>query len=678
MSFGGTFVGCWSSAILAGTLACALCGSSARAQQHPLDPLTAGELATIGDVLRASAEFSPTTNFAWITLAEPPKALVTAFTPGASFPRRASVAAIDYEKKKASSVIVDINARRIESVTDLNGLQPGLTDRDMGVARAIIDADPAVKEALVRRGFKIPGRVSDVVLLMTMAIGHDPSLEGTSTRLVRVLFTSDREAINDFSPFIDTLMAIVDLYGKRVIKLYDRAGVANIKVPHDVFDPAVRGAETSAKPVVATQPEGRNFTVDGNVVTWQGWQLRYGFNAREGLVLYQIGFDDHGRRRPVVYRASLSALLTLYGDPSELWSWMEYDDEGNFGLGYLASAVRPGHEVPATALTLPVVLPDARQPGSSEQLADRIYVYERDAGNLMYYEQEGRRIHARATELVIGVLVSLGNYAYGVNWVFKQDGSFAFEAELAGEVLSKLVAAETCEVCKLIVAGPGASAETRTYEAQGDDRYGTLVHPNLAAVNHQHWFNLRLDFDLDGPGNAALERNIKRTQGDARFFTTTYTVFGKAADARRHAEGHGSRAWLIYNPHVLSPTGRPAGYAVVPMDNAQTIIPRAREKGPQGLTASHFWVTRQRDGELYANGAYPSQAQRTYSDALPAYAGNEPIFDQDIVVWYSLGSTHVPRPEDYPLMTNMKMSVLFRPDGFFLRNPVLGLGRVQP
>jgi len=28
-------------------------------------------------------------------------------------------------------------------------------------------------------------------------------------------------------------------------------------------------------------------------------------------------------------------------------------------------------------------------------------------------------------------------------------------------------------------------------------------------------------------------------------------------------------------------------------------------------------------------------------------------------------------------MTNMKMSVLFRPDGFFERNPVLGLGRIE-
>jgi primary-amine oxidase len=470
---------------------------------------------------------------------------------------------------------------------------------------------------------------------------------------------------------------VVDLYSKRVIKLYDNDGVANTKVPHDIFDPAVRGPDVEAKPIVAAQPEGRNFSMVGNVVTWQNWQFRFGFNAREGLVLYQVAFNDGGRVRPVMYRASLAGLVTLYGDPGDLWSWMEYDDEANFGLGHLATAVRAGREVPATAVTLGAVLPDARQPGFSSAVADRIYVYERDGGNLMYYEQENRRIEARASELVVGFLVSLGNYAYGINWVFKQDGSFAFEAELAGQVLTKPVAAEACEICKFLVAGPGASNTTRTYEAQGDDRYGTLVYPRLAAINHQHWFNLRLDFDIDGTGNAALERNVKRAQGDGHFFTTMYTVFGKASDAKRHADGHGSRTWMIYNPRSLNRAGRPAGYAVMPMDNSQTIVPRARERGPQGFTFNHFWITRQRDGQLYANGAYPSQAPKSYSDALPEYANNDPIFDQDIVVWYSMGATHVPRPEDFPLMTNMKMSVLFRPDGFFERNPVLGLGRIE-
>src|SRR5262249_14075206 len=161
---------------------------------------------------------------------------------------------------------------------------------------------------------------------------------------------------------------------------YDAPGAPSVKVPHDAFDASLRGPGRPAKPLVPTQSEGRNFAVDGQVVTWQGWQFRFGFNAREGLVLYQLAFNDNGRWRPVAYRLSLAALVTSYGDAGDFWSWMEFDDEGNFGLGYVSTAVTPGREVPANAVTLSPLLPDSFRSSFSEVFNNRVYVYERDAG----------------------------------------------------------------------------------------------------------------------------------------------------------------------------------------------------------------------------------------------------------------------------------------------------------
>ena len=89
-------------------------------------------------------------------------------------------------------------------------------------------------------------------------------------------------------------------------------------------------------------------------------------------------------------------------------------------------------------------------------MPDRIYLYERDAGNLIYYQEDGQTVHARATELVIGSLVSLGNYMFAFNWVFREDGSFAFEAELVGIIVTKFVGAKDCSICAAIAAGPGS------------------------------------------------------------------------------------------------------------------------------------------------------------------------------------------------------------------------------
>jgi primary-amine oxidase len=61
--------------------------------------------------------------------------------------------------------------------------------------------------------------------------------------------------------------------------------------------------------------QGPSFSVEGNLVRWQKWQFRVGFNSREGLVLHQLGYNDRGVTRPVLHRASLVEMAVPYGDP---------------------------------------------------------------------------------------------------------------------------------------------------------------------------------------------------------------------------------------------------------------------------------------------------------------------------------------------------------------------------
>ena len=57
--------------------------------------------------------------------------------------------------------------------------------------------------------------------------------------------------------------------------------------------------------------------VEGSLVKWQKWELRVGFNYREGMVLYDIGFahgSADGSARPILHRASLPEMVVPYAE----------------------------------------------------------------------------------------------------------------------------------------------------------------------------------------------------------------------------------------------------------------------------------------------------------------------------------------------------------------------------
>jgi primary-amine oxidase len=93
-----------------------------------------------------------------------------------------------------------------------------------------------------------------------------------------------------------------------------------------------------------------------------------------------------------------------------------------------------------------------------------------------------------------------------------------------------------------------------------------------------------------------------------------------------------------------------------------------------GFSAAPLWITAYDRHELYAGGRYPNQSRG--GDGLPAYAARgRKVNGADIVLWYTMGFHHLPRPEDWPVMATMWHSLSLVPYGFFSRNPSLDLRR---
>jgi primary-amine oxidase len=152
-------------------------------------------------------------------------------------------------------------------------------------------------------------------------------------------------------------------------------------------------------------------------------------------------------------------------------------------------------------------------------------------------------------------------------------------------------------------------------------------------------------------------------------------VLPREKDAQRDMSMADARTWRVLNPAQKNGLGMERGYILVPGVNS---IPYALEgslaRKRAGFMDHHVWVTRHRPGELYAGGDYPNQSEG--GDGLPRYASkNEPIENTDVVLWYTLNVTHVPRPEEWPVMPTTHVGFRLIPAGFFEANPALDVPR---
>lgn len=59
-------------------------------------------------------------------------------------------------------------------------------------------------------------------------------------------------------------------------------------VLHCVLPPRGRVEHRGALFPLAPQPEGPSWSVEGNMVTWEGWQFHLGFSWREGLIINDL------------------------------------------------------------------------------------------------------------------------------------------------------------------------------------------------------------------------------------------------------------------------------------------------------------------------------------------------------------------------------------------------------
>ncbi len=629
---------------------------------HPLDPLTAEEIAKTTQILNGAGRITPRVRIMAYSLLEPAKEVVLAYEPGQTVAREVFVVMRDHERRLTIEAIVSLTEESILSWRERTDVQPALTYPEVFAAQQAVLADATFQEAMSRRGIS---DLSSVVIYPWTSGYRGPEDAAPHGRFIRMeVALAEGPEDNYYAHPVEGVIATIEL-DTMTVHIEDHGVVPvptssgnytpeGIRAPNNV--PSFpEGVRRDVRPVVITQPEGISFHIDGHEVRWQKWRLRVGFTPREGLVLHQVEYFDKGHYRPLLYRAALSEMYVPYADPTPSHNFKNVFDAGEVGIGVLANSLELGCDCLGEIRYFDITFNDAE--GQPVVLANAICLHEED-DNLLWkhleYNEDGttRAEVRRSRRLVISSISTVGNYEYGFYWYLYQDGSIQYEIKLTGIIAPAAITPGTVPVS------------------------GTLVAPGLYGPHHQHYFNVRLDMMVDGPHNSVVEVNCEPLPWDVHnprgnSWVARETLLARESEAQRTIEPRTSRFWKIVNPSSLNALGQPVSYKLMP---GNTAFPLFAEGSPQwqrgGFTRSHLWVTAYDPAERYAAGDYPNQQQG--GDGLPMYVRqNRSLENTDVVVWYTFGSNHVVRSEDWPVMPVEKVGFHLKPAGFFDGNPAL-------
>lgn len=265
-------------------------------------------------------------------------------------------------------------------------------------------------------------------------------------------------------------------------------------------------------------------------------------------------------------------------------------------------------------------------------------------------------------ELVLRTIGLFGNYDYVFDWVFGQNGTIRVRAGATGFDETKAV-----------------KSRTAADDSNGQDgEYGRFIADNTVAVDHDHFFSFRLNFQVDGTSNSFVVDKLvaKRLPAGSprRSLWVAVPEVAKTEDlAKLRMSMDQPEVWRVINPSEKNAMGYPVGYELMPGDNAISLLsPDDYPQKRAGFTDYQLWVTPYRDDERYAAGDFPMLSHG--GDGLPAWTkANRPIENTDIVLWYTMGFHHVPHSEDWPVMPTVWHEFELIPYNFFSRNPAIDL-----
>ncbi|WP_307786905.1 primary-amine oxidase [Mycolicibacterium mengxianglii] len=632
---------------------------------HPLDPLSGAEFAAVTALLGRDRGVGDGWRIACIEMLEPGKAELAAFEAGADRPpRRAAVLCLDRANNATYKSVVSLTDDRVESFEHIPGVQANFTVDEFHECDAVLRAHPDVIAALARRGITD----MDLVFMDTWTYGAAVAPPEYRDRRIGWSDTWLRAApgANPYATAVSGLHCVIDLNSMELLRIEDddpfQGGPPpqpmGEYVPKHIPERIRAGWQREPlKPLEITQPEGPSFTVSGNLLRWQNWSVRVGFNHREGMTLHTLRYRDGDRDRSVAHRLSFAEMMVPYRDPSTDHYRRTAFDIGEWGLGFMTTSLELGCDCLGEIRYLDATLHNSK--GQPYTISNAICIHEEDNAVLWKHVDTSGAEVRRMRRLTISSHVTVANYEYLMYWRLYQDGNIECEVRATG----------------IMVTTP--LPEGRPHPN------GALVDERTYAPFHQHFLVARLDLDVDGSDNTVyMSESYAEPVGPDNPFGLS--LVQRNVPLRTESQGvqdlnfATQRAWKVVNPNVVNSLGTHPSYKLVPggaippmFDPESPIFQRANVIGHT------LWVTPNHPEERWPAGEFVNQSAT--DTGLGAWVkANRPIENADVVLWYVFGIHHITRPEDWPVMPVDVVSFWLKPYGFFDRNPSLDVPASPP
>ncbi|KZF21758.1 hypothetical protein L228DRAFT_221769 [Xylona heveae TC161] len=634
---------------------------------HPLAPLSASEIVTGSKLIKELYPAETDIHFKAITLAEPAKQEAIPFLnaehngkPLPTIHRRAFVCYYIRNTNKLHEAVANLSLKRVESNVRLGPNVHSSADGEEIIAvEKVALADEGVKAEI--RKLHLP---AGTVVICDPWIYGSNGIDDDNRMYQCFLYMRDpfnsSEADSNHYALPLAISPVVDTVTMRVSRIDHLPTGADNTVkptvpyklkPANEYIPEAQVLRTDLKPLNVVQPDGASFKVSkqetSSVIDWQKWRFRVGFNQREGMVLYDVRYDD----RSLFYRLSLSDMNIPYADPRTPFNRKAAFDLGDAGAGIMANNLKLGCDCLGSIYYLNAVLSDDK--GGTINMDNVVCIHEQDAGIGWKHTnyRTGRAVVVRNRELVLQSIITVANYEYILAFIFNQAGEITYEVRATG-ILSTQPLDDGVEV-----------------------PWGTVVHPGVLAAHHQHIFSLRLDPALDGYDNR-LVYDEAHAMAPSDFnplsvgYYTKETVVEKSGGYDVDVDKN--QIFKIQNAAVKNPVnGKPVAYKIMapPFQKMLALKESFHYKRAEFADRS-IYVTQYRDGELYAGGKYTNQSRG--GAGVRAWADRKDnVKDTDIVVFVQFGINHIPRIEDFPVMPCEILKVHLKPVNFFTKNPAL-------